>query len=251
MSPEPRPSSQRFPSTHWSMIGRACDGREATRREALNQLLTRYWPALKAHLVVKKHIDSNEADDLVQGFIENKILERDLMAVADATRGRFRSLLATALDNYVASQMRMRGAAKREAERAVSLDQEAYEQMAVAAGPLHDVFDVAWAREVLAEILRQMQAECQGSGRMDVWGVFEGRVLTPILEGAEPLAYEQLLARFGFASPTEASSALVTAKRMFGRIMRRIVSEYATDEADVDAEIQELQEILSQGSPQL
>jgi len=250
MSHEPRPQPQRFPTTHWSLIGRARDGQDTVRREALNQLLARYWPALKAHLVAKKRIDPNEADDLVQGFIENKVLERDLMAAADATRGRFRSLLATALDNYVTSQMRMHSAAKREAERAVSLDQEAHEQTAVAAGALHDAFDVAWAREVLAEILRQMQAECQRSGREDVWGVFEGRVLTPILEGAEPLAYEQLLARFGFRSPTEASNALVTAKRMFGRLMRRVVSEYAADEDDVDAEIQELQEILAQGGHQ-
>lgn len=240
----------RFPTTHWSLIGRARDGQDAARRDALNQLLTRYWPALKAHLVSKKHIDPNEADDLVQGFIENKVLERDLMATADAGRGRFRNLLATALDNYVTSQLRMRSAAKREAERAVSLDQEAYEQAAVAAGPLHDAFDVAWAREVLAEILRQMQAECQHAGRADVWGVFEARVLAPILEGAEPLAYEQLLARFGFRSPADASNALVTAKRMFGRILRRVVSEYAADEDDVDAEIQELQEILAQGVTQ-
>jgi len=250
MPHEARAQPQRFPTTHWSLIGRVRDAQDSARRDALNQLLTRYWPALKAHLVVKKRIDPNEADDLVQGFIANRVLEHNLMATADAGRGRFRSLLATALDNYVTSQMRMRSAAKREAERAVSLDQEAYEQAAVAAGALHDAFDVAWAREVLAEILRQMQAECQRSGRPDVWGVFEARVLGPILQGAEPLAYEPLLARFGFRSPTDASNALVTAKRMFGRLLREVVREYAVDEDDVDAEIRELQEILSQGVSQ-
>jgi hypothetical protein len=250
MSHEPCPQTRRFPTTHWSLIGRARDGQDAVRRDALNELLTRYWPALKAHLVVKKHIDPNEADDLVQGFIENKVLERNLMAAADAGRGRFRNLLATALDNYVTSQMRMRSAAKRETQRAVSLDQEAYEQAAVTAGAFYDAFDLAWAREVLAEILRQMQAECQRSGRPDVWGMFEARVLGPILHGVEPLAYEQLLARYGFRSPSDASNALVTAKRMFGRLLREVVREYAVDEDDVDAEIRELQEILSQGVSQ-
>jgi len=250
MSRDPQPPPQRFPSTHWSLIGRACNGQDAGRRDALNQLLTRYWPALKAHLVEKKRIDPNEADDLVQGFIQSKVLQRDLVGTADSARGRFRSLLATALDNYVANELRRRGAAKREAERAVSLDQEAYEQMAGTKAAAHDAFDVAWAREVLAEILRQMRSECERSGRADVWGVFEGRVLAPILEGNPPLSYDEMLERFGFRSPTHASNALVTGKRMFGRIMRSVVREYAADEDDVDAEIQELQNILSQGARQ-
>jgi len=250
MSRDPRKDSRRFPSTHWSLIGRACDGQDTMQRDALNQLLTRYWPALKTHLVVKKRIDPNEADDLVQGFIENKILERDLISAADSGRGRFRNLLATALDNYVANQMRSRGAAKREADRAVSLDQEAFEHCASTTGAAYDAFDVAWAREVLAEILRQMQAECNQSGREDVWAVFEVRVLAPILEGAEPLSYEQILDRFGFRSPTQASNALVTGKRMFGRIMRSVISEYAADASDIDTEIQDLQNILAQSSTQ-
>ncbi len=250
MSRDRRTQHQRFPTTHWSLVGLACAGQDTMQRDALNQLLTKYWPALKAHLVVKKRIESNEAEDLVQGFIENKILERDLMSAADSGRGRFRSLLATALDNYVANQMRARGAAKREADRAVSLDQEAHEHHAATTGEPHDSFDVAWAREVLAEILRLMQAECDQSGRDDVWAVFQVRVLAPILEGAEPPSYDQIVDRFGFRSPTQASNALVTGKRMFGRIMRSVVAEYAADEDDVDAEIRDLQNILSQSSPQ-
>jgi len=35
-----------------------------------------------------------------------------------------------------------------------------------------DVFDVAWAREVIAETLRRMQAECEAAGRDDIWRVF-------------------------------------------------------------------------------
>jgi len=250
MSRDRRTQFQRFPTTHWSLVDLAAAGRNTIQRDALDRLLTRYWPALKAHLVLKKRIESNEAEDLVQGFIENKILERDLISKAESGRGRFRSLLATALDNYAANQMRQRNAAKREADRATSLDQEAYEHCAATTDAPHDAFDVAWAREILAEILRQMQAECKQSGHDDAWAVFQVRVLAPILEGAEPPSYEQIVDRFGFRSPTQASNALVTGKRMFSRIMRSVISEYADDEDDIDAEIQDLQDILTRSGPQ-
>lgn len=245
MSNDRRTQYRRFPTTQWSLVDLAAVGQETIGRNALAELLARYWPALKTHLVVKKRIDSNEAEDLVQGFIENKILERDLIATAESGRGRFRSLLATALDNYVANQMRQRNAAKREPERAASLNQEAYEHSAATTESPSDAFDVAWAREVLAEILRQMRAECERSGRDDVWGMFQVRVVDPILEGAEPPDYDQLVERFGFRSPTQASNALVTGKRMFGRIMRNVIREYADNDDDIDAEIRELQSILS------
>lgn len=250
MSSDRRTQYRRFPTTHWSLVDLAAAGRGTTGRDALDRLLARYWPALKTHLMVRKRINSNEAEDLVQGFIENKILERDLISTAESGRGRFRSLLATALDNYVANQLRQRHAAKRGPDRATSLDQEAYEHCAATHDAPHDAFDVAWAREVLAEILRQMQAECDQSGRDDVWTMFQVRVLAPILEGAEPPSYEQIVDRFGFSSPTQASNALVTAKRMFSRIMRSVISEYADDEDDIDAEIRELQDILSRSGAQ-
>jgi len=250
MSGDRRTQFHRFPTTHWSLVDLAAVGRDTTGRDALGRLLARYWPALKTHLIVKKRIESNEAEDLVQGFIENKILERDLMSTAESGRGRFRSLLATALDNYVANQMRQRNAAKRGPDRAASLDQEAYEQCAATTGTSHDAFDIAWAREVLAEILQQMQAECDQAGRDDVWGVFQVRVLTPILDGTEPPSYDEIVDRFGFRSPTQASNALVTGKRMFSRIMRSVISEYADNEDDIDAEIRDLQDVLSRSGLQ-
>jgi hypothetical protein len=54
-----------------------------------------------------------------------------------------------------------------------------------------------------------------------------------------------VVVRFGFKSPTEASNALVTAKRMFVRALRSVVAEYATDEAGINGEIEELRAILS------
>ena len=83
------------------------------------------------------------------------------------------------------------------------------------------------------------------SGRSAYWSVFDCRVVAPIFDGVEALPYDQVVERFGFRSPTEASNALVTAKRMFVRALRAVVAEYARDEDGIDREIEELRAILS------
>jgi hypothetical protein len=107
---------------------------------------------------------------------------------------------------------------------------------------------MAWAREVIAEALGRVKTECMASGSLACWNVFDCRVIAPILDGVEPLPYEQLVRRFGFKSPTEASNALVTAKRMFVRALHAVVAEYAGDKGRTDEEIHELRAILSRAA---
>ena len=108
-----------------------------------------------------------------------------------------------------------------------------------------DVYDVAWARQVLAEALRRMEQRCLAAGREDTWGVFQKRFVSPILERTEPAPYEHLVREFGFRSPSQAANALTTAKRMFARSLRGVVGEYCAGEDEVEEEIRGLMEILS------
>ena len=233
-----------LPATDWSLVAHAGLPSDQTSLGSLNELLSRYRPALKAHLVLKKKIPPDVADDLIQGFISTKVLEGSLVSSADPAKGRFRTILLTALDRYIVSVIRREGAKKRSPEQGfVSLDDSA-NQLAVVP-PAPDPFDVAWAREVIAEALGRVKTECMASGKLAYWNVFDCRVVAPILEGVEPLPYEQVVQRFGFKSPTEASNALVTAKRIFVRALHAVVAEYARDKAGTDEEIQELRAILS------
>src|SRR5882762_2956273 len=72
----------RFPSTQWSLVGRAGHITGTRRREALGTLLRRYMPALRAHLVLAKRISPDHADDLVQGFVTDKMIEQNLLGKA-------------------------------------------------------------------------------------------------------------------------------------------------------------------------
>lgn len=245
MSEPPREQPARFPTTAWSLVARAGNEGE-TRREALGQLLSRYLPALRAHLVYRRGFQSAVADDMVQEFVAGKIVEKDLIARADQDLGKFRTFLLTALDRFVSNQLRDQRAKKRSPQQSLVSIGDRQDAVYDEGGP-SDVFDVAWARGVIQQALERVRQECAASGREELWGVFECRVVGPTLEGAKPPSYRELVERFKFRTPTQASNALTTAKRMYARALRSVVAEYAADSREIDSEIADLQRILSGG----
>jgi RNA polymerase sigma-70 factor (ECF subfamily) len=234
----------RFPTTHWSLVAQAGRDTSDVRREALERLLRRYLPALRVHLVHTRRMTPGDADDLLQDFVASRILEKDLLARADRDLGKFRTYLLTSLDRFLIDQRRRQGAKKRSPGRGaqVALDDE--QQIAA---PEADTFDVAWARSVIGESLERMRAECTASGRDDVWGVFEGRLLHPILKGEEPADYETLVVKLGLDSAAQASNLLMTAKRMFARTVRSAIGQYALGDQAIESEIRDLHEVLCHG----
>jgi DNA-directed RNA polymerase specialized sigma24 family protein len=234
----------RFPTTHWSLVAQA--GRDATeaKQQALGELLVRYLPALRAHLVYGKRLSPEDADDLLQEFVAGKILEKNLVGRADVQLGKFRTFLLTALDHFLIDRIREQSSRKRfPGEGGLhSLGDRA--DLLKAEQPC-DAFDIAWARNVISETIQLMRGECEASSRMDVWGVFECRLLQPLLNAAEPVEYETMVERFGLQSPSQASNLLITAKRMFARLMRSVVGEYALGNEEIEAEIHDLMEVLA------
>ena len=67
----------------------------------MGQLLSRYLPALRSHLIHSKRLQGADADDVLQDFVAGKILERDLIAKANQELGKFRTFLLTALDRFL------------------------------------------------------------------------------------------------------------------------------------------------------
>jgi RNA polymerase sigma-70 factor (ECF subfamily) len=227
-----------FPDTHWSLVFRA-GGTQADRREALGELLKRYLPALKAHLVLGRRMDRDCANDLVQGFVTDKLVERNLLGQITGGKGKFRTFLLKALDRYAFDQIRRQNAQKRSPGLLRPLE-EAQGQGKVVPDP----FDIAWGREVVQEALRRMGQACLAAGRPDLWEIFDARLVGPMLRGDKPLSYGQLVQRYGFRTPTQASNVLITGKRMFVRILRDVLGEYARDEQEIDSEFRQLREIL-------
>jgi RNA polymerase sigma-70 factor (ECF subfamily) len=196
--------------------------------------------------VRRRYIPAQQADDLLQAFLAEKVLERNLVGGAAREKGRFRTFLLVALDRFVSNRLRDEQRLKRSPAQGYAAMDDAVH--APAPGPTPSgVFEIEWARQVLGQAAQRMRDECTASGREDVWGVFEGRVLAPTLEGAEPVPYEQLVARFALADADAASNLLVTAKRTFARSLRGVVGEYMGEGGEVEQEIAELRVILARG----
>jgi DNA-directed RNA polymerase specialized sigma24 family protein len=234
-----------FPPTRWSLVGRAGNGSEVSRLSALDGLLGIYCPALRGHLIRNCRVPPSKADDLVQGFVADKVLKRNLLAEADRARGKFRSFLLKAFSNYVASQMRRDQALKRggQAEMVnVADNPDVLVSQPVAGGG----FDSVWAKQILVAAINNMQSACESKNRADIWRMFESRVLQPSLNGDDPVPYEDLVSQLNLVSPAQASNLLITAKRMFKRALWDVVRDTVERDAEVDEEISDLRNILAE-----
>jgi len=232
-----------FPSTHWSLVGRAGQASDIpAQRAALTDLLHRYEPALRSYLEHARRLSPADADDVLQGFITDKILDAEIIRHADRQRGKFRSFLLTALQHFMVDQHRRNHTQRRGA----TVPDETLNNTAAATAPEPlAAFDIAWAREVLRHALAQMQHTCETSNRHDVWHVFDARILRPILQNQPPAATSDLVTALNLADATQVANLLVTAKRMFGRHLRQVIGEYERDEASIDEELLTLRQILS------
>jgi RNA polymerase sigma-70 factor (ECF subfamily) len=231
-----------FPATHWSLVEQAGQATLTTRRKALDSLLRRYLPAMRAHLLMERHLPRDKVEDLLQGFVSDQIVERNLIAHAEQRKGKFRSFLLLALNRYVTSQIRRETALKRSPRDSVVTPLD--EQQIVSANEQPSAqFDREWAKQLVGETLSELKRQCTNSDRSDVWGVFEARIVSPLLEQTKPRPYDELARQYELATPLAAANLLTTAKRTFARLLRSAVAEYTHDN-EVDSEVRELMNIL-------
>lgn len=234
-------------STHWSLIQQAQLGDSELARAALHRLVLRYSPPLLQYLQGPPwRFDAHAAHDLMQGFVETRLLAGRLVAQSDPTRGHFRGYLKTALDNFVRDRLRSPGQTPRPSGRGSPADAGPVDEFASPIA-LFDPFDVAWARGMLRAVITQLQRNCTERGQTVVWTVFEARLLRPILQHAEPLSYEDLAEQCRLDSPKAAANALITAKRMFRKLFEEAIAVYAPEEGERQEELQLIRSVFASG----
>jgi hypothetical protein len=230
-----------FPNTHWSLVRRAGVADQSARRHALGVLLRRYEPSLRSYLRATRRMRADEAEELLQSFIADRLLEADLLAKADAQRGRFRGFLITSLRNYVNSHNRQKRAHRTESfENSANCDNSPSGE---------HVYEAEWARALINDVLRSMKAHCHLTGKQNVWIIFEERVIQEVFREDPPTSYADLARRLNLTSPSQAANLLVTAKRMYSRFLRSAVAEYEMNDTDIDAEIIALRKHLAVPTP--
>jgi RNA polymerase sigma-70 factor (ECF subfamily) len=236
-----RESFQPFPTTRWSEIAFAGRNDGEERRRALEALLRRYLPPLRSYLTIRRGIPPDRTEDLLQDFVTDKVLQKDLLARADQRKGKFRTFLLTALDRFAIDRAR-RDSVRRRRTGGSAPELEDVDPRTVIV-PGGDAAGAEWAREVVTMARDRLEAECKATGRSGTWEIFRLRFLDPLIEGVSPTGYRELVGKMGIQSPTQAANLLVTAKRMFARHLRAVVREYAIDD-EVEEEIAELRRMI-------
>lgn len=229
-----------FEPTHWSLVQRAASGETTLCRTALNELLQIYMPALQAHLVRYKRLSPDLAEEIIQGFVVENVVDGEMIQRADPNAGKFRSWLLKWLDLYTRNQL-----SKRKKLDEISEPEDTPDSNV----PGSDAFDVQWAQTTMKEALKIMRKECRAEGQDTRWSVFESRLILPMLAGKVPMEYEEIVEKFKLESTAQAQNILVTGKRHFHRVLSTVIGRYCGSEDEVSEELQELQRILAMAMP--
>jgi RNA polymerase sigma-70 factor (ECF subfamily) len=239
-----------YPTTIWAEIERAQDPDSEAACQALEGMLAKYYPPLQRQLVRDFQVSEDQAADWLQSFLWKKVLLRNLFASAARKRGKFRTFLITALQNFVRDELEHRARQRRAPSGGMVPLEKIGEAASIATRQeAGRSLDRAWGRALLENALAEMRSECEGKGKRQkqVWEVFRLRLLEPEMDGVKPPPYKELFDRLGFKDDAEAGNALITAKRMFRRFLRsevakweRKVSKWERTEEEIDEEIREL-----------
>jgi RNA polymerase sigma-70 factor (ECF subfamily) len=228
--------------TDWSMIADVAKQDERAAADAMERLVRRYWSAIFAY-IRRSGRDVHEAADLTQGFVCDIIISRRLCDYADPNRGRFRTLLLRAIQNYLRERHRRE-------QRARSTD--AYvkplplgdSDWALADAGSHETpeeaFSYHWSATLVRQVLSTVRDGCETDGLDHHWTVFENRVVRPMLFNEPPTDYATLVERLKLKDESQAANMMITVKRRFVRALYFEIGQTVSDPQQVADELHEL-----------
>ena len=174
------------------------------------------------------------------------LLEGHLLERADPNRGRFRSLLLKALNDFLHDARDKRRAQKRGGDlQFVAWDEwmaELPSQFSVSAReseswPAEKVFDVRWAATVVERALSRLGEECEQRGRRRIFDVLSSCLAAE----REDVSYSTLSQTLGVPEPT-VKRLVHRMRQRYRNLLRDEVAETVADPAEVDDEIRHLYE---------
>jgi len=234
-----------FLTTHWSLIedSKSDDDRS---RALIGLLLDLYWKPVYFYLRRKGH-NNEEAKDLTQGFFHEIVLNRGLIQRADKAKGRFRSFLLHALEQYLIDQRHKTTAKKRiPKDKLVCLD-------AVEAPVLPHVnpdmtaeesYNYGWMSALLDRVLSDVEAKCNEQDMSIHWNIFNDRVLQPILKQHSSPSLEDICEKYGITDRKKASNMAITVKRCFQAVLQEHVRNTVISDDQIREELQEIMQFF-------
>jgi RNA polymerase sigma factor (sigma-70 family) len=242
-------SHGRFMTTRWSIVLSCSDSAsdEEKAQAALAELCKIYWRPVFAFICRQGH-SIPDAQDLTQEFFA-KVLKGRLVQGADRNRGRFRSLLLTALQRFLHDEGDKRHARKRGGDLSfVSWDDwmtEAPSHLSIPEQesdkwPPERIFDVRWAATVVERALRRLGDECEKHGRRRVFDVLSSCLAAE----REDVSYSTLARVLGLQERT-VKPLLHRLRERYRTLLREEVAETVGGASEIDDELRYLCAVLS------
>ena len=219
-----------FDTTNWTLVMTAVNQSLPGSRQALEQLCTKYWRPIYAFLR-RQGNQPEDAQDLAQGFFVHLLQGHRLRGI-HPSKGRLRSFLLAALQNYAQNQ-RDWARAKKRGGGLIRIPMDVVEP--VATDDPARAFDSQWAAAIFERVLGQLKEQCGQAGRA---ALFDS--LQPFLTGEAERGDYGLMA--GQMQMTE--SALRTAvsrlRAEFRELLRAEVAKTVDEPAQVEEELRYL-----------
>ena len=215
--------------------------------KALAELCKIYWRPVFAFIYRQGH-SIPDAQDLTQEFFA-KLLQGRLLQSADQNRGRFRSLLLTALQRFLHDQVDKHHARKRGGDlRFVSWDDwmtEAPSYMSIPAAASNNwsperIFDVRWAATVVERALQRLADEFEKRGRRRVFDTLS----SCLAADREDISYAKLAKALGIQE-TAVKRLVHRLRERYRTMLRDEIAETVDGENEIDGELRYLCAVLS------
>lgn len=234
-----------FLTTHWSLI-EDVKKQPDQDRALIGLLLERYWKPVYCYLR-RKGYGNEQAKDLTQGFFHEIVLNLNLFGRADQSKGRFRSFLLYALNQYLMNEKRRETAKKNiPKHKIVSLDaieQPFLPQSIIELNP-EDSYNYAWVSAILDQVLSDVKHACCKQRMETHWSIFSERVVQPMLNNTAPPSLKDICEKYGIESEKKASNIIVTVKRRFQSVLKQYIRSTVASENQMADELKEILKFL-------
>jgi len=148
----------------------------APGRRGAGATVRRYWPPVQAFIRRRGHAPA-DAQDLAQEF-SARLLKKNYLQAADAVKGKFRTLLLTAVTCFLINE-RERAMAQKRGGGAVHFPLEAdHAEEGYRVGPAdpatpETIYERRWAEMVLETVLVRLRRELAAAGQQERFEVLK------------------------------------------------------------------------------
>ncbi len=237
-----------FATTRWTIVLNSAQSSDAPgAHDALAMLCRAYWPPLYS-FVRRRGYGVEESQDLVQAFFMH-LLSQHALAAADPSKGRFRTFLLAALENFLSNERDRALAQKRGgAHEIVSFDAMDCDELDRAlpsdAWSPEKAFDVRWALTVLDRALARLREESIARGKERL---FEALQVFLTGEADRENSYQATADALGL--PLAALKTTIHRMRQgFRALVRQEIAHTVSSPGEVDSELQHLRALLAESA---